>query len=80
MSTNKIKEKLPTPLEYIEFVMDQMEFKQSDLVKFGCGARSHVSEMVGGKRRLTLNFIRKFLKHSHRVNMAHILIQDYKLR
>ena len=74
-----MKKELPKPLDYIEYVMDQMNFKQSDLVKAGCGTRSHVSEMVKGKRKLTLKFIRAFLEASNREEMAHILIQDYKL-
>ena len=74
------KTQLPKPLDYVEFVMDQMDFKQVDLVHGGCGCRSHVSEMVNGKRRMTISFIRAFLKMSHRENMAHFLIQDYKLK
>ncbi len=68
-----------TPLEYLRFVMEQMDFKQTDLVKGGCGTKGHVSEMVNGRRRMTLNFIRNFLRISHREKLAHILIQDYPL-
>jgi antitoxin component HigA of HigAB toxin-antitoxin module len=65
------------PLEYVAYVMDQMGFKQADLVRAGCGAPSHVSEMLHGKRKLTLNFIRVFLDISHREEMAYMLIQKY---
>lgn len=72
--------KLPNPIEYVEYVMDQMNLIQADLVRAGCGQRSHVSEMVNGRRRFSIKFIRKFLELTHRENMAHIMIQDYKLR
>lgn len=72
--------KLPKPLEYIEYVMDQMGFTQSDLARKGCGYRSHISEMLRSKRKLTLNFIRKFLHLTHREKMAYLLIKNYKLK
>ena len=71
---------MPTPLEYVEYVMDQMDFKQIDLVRAGCGTGGNVSEMLNRKRKLTLNFIRKFLKISHREKMAYMLVSDYKLK
>lgn len=47
----------PTPLEAIEFVMDQQGLKQKDLVPF-IGSKSKVSEVLAGKRKLTLKMIR----------------------
>lgn len=76
---SKNKEELPHPLDYVEFVMDQMDLTQADLARGGCGCKSHISEMLSMKRKLNVNFIRTFLKMTHRENMAHILIQDYKL-
>jgi len=68
------------PVQYIKYVMDQMGFSQSDLARLGCAQRSHISEILKRKRRITFNFIRKFLAASHRQKMAYILIRDYKLR
>jgi HTH-type transcriptional regulator / antitoxin HigA len=47
----------PTPLEAIEFVMDQKGLKQKDLIPF-VGSKSKVSEVLAGKRKLTLKMIR----------------------
>ncbi|MEE9230685.1 MAG: ImmA/IrrE family metallo-endopeptidase [Acidobacteriota bacterium] len=47
----------PSPLEAIRFRMEQMGLTQKDLVPF-IGSRSKVSEMLSGKRRLTLGMIR----------------------
>ena len=75
-----MKTKSLHPIEYLNYVMDQMNLTQADLSHLGCGATSHISEMLNGKRKLTLNFIRIFLKATHREKMAYILIQDYKLK
>jgi HTH-type transcriptional regulator/antitoxin HigA len=47
----------PTPLEAIEFVMEQKGFKQKDLIPF-IGSKSKVSEVLAGKRKLSLKMIR----------------------
>lgn len=47
----------PSPVEAIKFVMDQKGWKQSDLVKY-IGSPSKVSEVLSGKRPLTLAMIR----------------------
>ena len=47
----------PTPLEAIEFVMDQKGLKQKDLIPL-IGSKSKVSEVLAGKRKLTLKMIR----------------------
>lgn len=49
--------KKPTPLEAIRFRMDQLGLSQKDLVPF-IGSRSKVSEILAGKRPLTLAMIR----------------------
>jgi len=48
---------LPDPIEAIKFRMDQQELKPQDLVPF-IGSRSKVSEVLSGKRKLTLTMIR----------------------
>ncbi len=48
---------LPDPLEAIRFRMDQSGLRQQDLVPF-LGSRSRVSEVLNGKRPLTLKMIR----------------------
>jgi antitoxin component HigA of HigAB toxin-antitoxin module len=67
------------PIEYVKYVMDEMNLKQRDLVKAKVGQKSHISEMLNGKRRFSMSFIRKFLELTHREQMAFILIRDYKL-
>lgn len=49
---------LPTPVEAIKFRMDQQNLVQKDLVSF-IGFKSKVSEVLSGKRALSLNMIRK---------------------
>lgn len=68
----------PHPIEYIKFVMDQRGLKQVDLVKAGCGLRSHVSEIMNLKRKINLMFIRGYIKAAEG-GMLDILIQDYEL-
>lgn len=48
----------PTAIEAIEFRMDQMNYKQKDLVQF-MGNKARVSEVLSGKRKLTVEMIRK---------------------
>ena len=47
----------PDPIEAIRFVMDQQGLKQVDMVPY-IGSRSKVSEVLNGKRALTLSMIR----------------------
>ena len=47
----------PTPIGAIEFRMDQMGLRKTDLVPY-LGSRSRVSEILSGKRELTLPMIR----------------------
>jgi HTH-type transcriptional regulator/antitoxin HigA len=53
---------LPTPIEAIEFRMEQEGLTQADLAKY-IGGRSKVSEVLSGKRPLTINMIRALNKH-----------------
>lgn len=48
----------PHPVEAIRFAMDQQELKQADLVPF-IGSKSRVSEVLSGKRDLTLDMVRR---------------------
>ena len=52
----------PTPIEAIRFIMDQKNLKQADLVPY-IGSRSKVSEVLGGKRALSLSMIRSLNTH-----------------
>ena len=48
---------LPSPIEAIKFRMEQQNLSQRDLVPY-MGSRSKVSEVLSGKRPLTLSMIR----------------------
>ncbi len=48
----------PTPLEAIRFRMEQSGLKQKDLIPF-IGSKSRVSEVLAGKRPLTLAMARE---------------------
>jgi len=48
---------LPTPIEAIKFRMEQAGLEQRDLIPF-IGSRSRVSEVLNGKRALTLTMMR----------------------
>jgi HTH-type transcriptional regulator/antitoxin HigA len=63
----------PTPIEAIRFVMDQRGMKQADLVPY-IGSRSRVSEILRGKRTLSLSMIRSI--HTHLSIPAEVLIKD----
>jgi HTH-type transcriptional regulator/antitoxin HigA len=63
----------PTPIEAISFVMDQRGMKQADLVPY-IGSRSKVSEILRGRRTLSLSMIRSL--HTHLSIPAEILIMD----
>jgi HTH-type transcriptional regulator / antitoxin HigA len=65
----------PTPIEAISFVMDQRGMKHADLVPY-IGSRSKVSEILRGKRTLSLSMIRSL--HTHLSIPAEILIMNGK--
>ena len=54
-------ETLPNPLEAIKFRMEQVNLKSADLIPY-IGSRSRVSEILSGKRQLTLNMVRALSK------------------
>lgn len=64
---------LPDPVEAIQFRMEQQDLTQRDLVPY-LGSRSKVSEVLAGKRPLTLSMIRAL--HSGLGIPAEILLQD----
>ncbi len=50
-------ESLPDPIEAIKFRMEQTDLKPADLIPY-IGSRSRVSEILSGKRQLTLDMVR----------------------
>ena len=63
----------PSQIEAIRFVMDQKGLTQADLIPY-IGSRPRVSEILNGKRTLTLRMIRSL--HFRLGIPADILIQD----
>lgn len=64
---------LPTPIEAIQFRMEQADLSQADLVPY-IGSRAKVSEVLSGKRTLTLKMIRAL--NTHLGIPAEVLIGD----
>lgn len=64
---------MPTPVEAIKFRMDQAGLKQVDLIPY-IGSKSKVSEVLNGKRPLSLNMIRNL--HKGLGIPAEVLLQD----
>jgi len=66
----------PHPIEAILFRLDQLNMKKSELSKI-LGTRSRTSEILNGKRKLSLSMIRKL---NSELNIpAAVLIRDYQL-
>jgi HTH-type transcriptional regulator / antitoxin HigA len=66
----------PDPIEAIKIRMEEMHLKQIDLVA-EIGGKNRVSEILGRKRKLTLEMIRNL---THRLNLSpELLIADYPL-
>jgi HTH-type transcriptional regulator/antitoxin HigA len=64
----------PNPLEAIKFRLDQMNMSESELSEI-LGYRSRKSEILSGKRKLSLSMIRKL---AEKLNIpAGVLIQAY---
>ncbi len=63
---------LPDPISAIRFRMDQQGLKQEDLVPF-LGSRPRASEILSGKRPLTLKMIRAL--HAGLAIPAEVLLQ-----
>lgn len=53
---------LPSPIDAIQFRMEQAGLSQADLVPY-IGSRAKVSEVLAGKRTLTLSMIRALNAH-----------------
>mgnify|MGYP001216190164 CR=1 FL=1 len=64
----------PHPIEAIKFRLDQMGISESELSKI-LGARSRKSEILSGKRKLSLRMIRK-LNDKLKIP-AEVLIGEY---
>jgi HTH-type transcriptional regulator / antitoxin HigA len=65
----------PNPIEAILFRLDQLGMNKSDLSKL-LGSRSRASEILKGKRKLSIGMIRK-LNEQLGIS-AQTLIQDYE--
>lgn len=74
----KVKKPIPHPIEAIKFRMDQQNLTQADLVRAGCGLRSHISEILNKRRKLNLGFIRAYSLIAPATPLW-VLIQDYRL-
>lgn len=48
---------IPSPIDYIKFIMDQKNLTNKDMEKY-LGSASKVSEVLNGKRNLSLNMIK----------------------
>ena len=66
----------PNPIEAILFRLDQLGMSKSELSKL-LGSRSRASEILKGKRKLSITMIRKLNKQLG--ISAQILIQDYEM-
>lgn len=64
---------LPSPVAAINFKMDQLGLKQADLVPY-LGSKSRVSEVLSGKRPLSLAMMRKL--HAGLGIPAEVLLQE----
>ncbi len=51
----------PDPIDAIKFRMEQMNMTKADLVQY-IGSQSRVSEILNGKRKLTLGMIKSLYK------------------
>ncbi len=64
----------PNPIEAIKFRMQQLDMSESQLAEI-LGYRSRKSEILSGKRKLSLAMIRKL--HERLSIPAEVLIQSY---
>jgi HTH-type transcriptional regulator/antitoxin HigA len=64
----------PKPIEAIKFRLEQMGLSEAGLSEI-LGSRSRKSEILSGKRKLTLGMIRKL--HDKLSISSDVLIQDY---
>ena len=68
---------LPSPIAAIKFRMEQMGLKQADLVPL-IGSRALVSEILAGKRNLTIKIIQNL--HSIGIPYEALLNQDGQMQ
>jgi HTH-type transcriptional regulator / antitoxin HigA len=54
----------PDPIDAIKFRMEQMNMSKSDMAKY-LGSQSRVSEILNGKRKLTLKMVRSLYRGLH---------------
>ena len=66
----------PDPIEAIKIRMEEMDYKQKDLVGV-IGGKSRVSEILNKKKKLTVEMIRKLEEMLHL--SASILVTNYQL-
>ena len=66
----------PDPIEAIKIRMEEMDYKQKDLIGV-IGGKSRVSEVLNKKKRLTVEMIRKIEEKLHLP--ASILVRNYQL-
>lgn len=52
---------VPDPIEAIKFRMEQMDMTKADMVQY-LGSQSRVSEILNGKRNLTLKMVKSLYK------------------
>jgi len=64
----------PNPIEAIKFRLEQMNLSENELSRL-LGTRSRKSEILSGKRKLSLSMIRKLTKVLH--IPTEVLIQAY---
>jgi HTH-type transcriptional regulator/antitoxin HigA len=67
----------PDPIEAIKFRLDQLGLSEKDLDKW-LGSRQRRSEVLSGKRKLSLNMIRTL--HKHLRIPAETLIREYTVK
>ncbi len=68
----------PTPVEAIKFRMEQMNLQQKDLAKY-FGSTSRVSEILNGKRALTIDMIAA-LHHGLGIPLASLIKTNNPMR
>ena len=66
----------PNPIEAILFRLEQLGMNRSELSRL-LGSRSRASEILKGKRKLSITMIRKI--NEHLGISAQTLIQDYEI-
>ena len=66
----------PHPIDAILFRLDQLNMKKSELSRI-LGTRSRTSEILSGKRKLSLSMIRKL--NTELDIPAEVLIRDYQM-